>query len=490
MAEERSDPTFVPYDIETEQGLLGLSLIHPHLIPVIRAEASAADFYEEVHQQLFELVYEFDDEQRAVTPITLNAWAKHLPGFKEVGGHTYLMSCAQAAPAIERANSEHRMVRNMARHVAEMRVRREAESALLDAHEKLKRGDPTAESLIEVSKLSDDMQGRLQAGRHVSSASDAGFELTEQIEKQAVSEIAYGCTTGLRALDDLLGALLPGDLIIVAGRPGMGKSVLGTHFSKVAAQSGWSADYWSLEMPARQLAARFMADLDYDRSIEEQRKALLYSNLVKLRADQADLQHAAEAAVALKDLDITIFDAETVTIEHIGGVSRARAAATKKRKLFVVDHLGLIEPDHRYVGRKVDELGQITKRAKQIAKRTESPVVLLCQLSRKVEERPDRRPILSDLRDSGAIEQDADVVLTLYRGAYYAEMDVRQAKSSDARDKALAEQAATVDKLEIGVEKNRAGVAGKSAHVFIDIKHSAVRDEKPMPRDIRGQLAF
>lgn len=260
-------------------------------------------------------------------------------------------------------------------------------------------------------------------------------------------------------------------------------SVLGENLVRQAALQGVPADWWSIEMPARECTARLICDQDYDDAIDGGFKPLHYEDLVKMRINSGGMERSVLANGDIRGLDISIFSEDRVTMSRIAAVTRARVARNPGLRLIVIDHLHILMPEERYRGRRVDELSEITGAAKRLAKRTGSIVVLLAQLSRDIEKRDDKRPFMADFRDSGSIEQDADVVLGLYRGEYYANAAIRSAKTDEQKTKAVAEYEACVKTLEIDVLKQRSGQT-KTTKCFIDIASSAIRAVEPVPGNI------
>lgn len=448
--------------------------------PILRP----AYFYDPIHESLCELILEYEQGGRPVTPLTLHAWCKHWPGLQEVGGLGYLAGLAQHAPAMPN-------VVDYALILQALAERRKAIGVVSESLEELYAAKDASAALAGVVKVADEITMRSESAHGLKDAAEAGDGLLADIEHQAQTDKPMACPTGLDDLNAMIGGLAPGLLIVLAGRPGMGKTIVATNFARAAAEAGWSPDYWSLEVTNKEISARLQADIDYDYACANSLPALHYSELVQLRARQEQLRRAVLANGKLRELGIAIFDVDSASMERIAATSRARAAVAEKPKLFIIDHLGLIEPDKRYAGRKVDELSVATKAAKRLAKRTRSPVLLLAQLSRGVEGRDDKRPVLSDLRDSGSIEEDADVVIMLYRGAYYASQAIRQAKNEEQRAKAIEEAHRCRDELEIWVPKNRRGAAteGEPLRVHVNPMASAVRTVKPVA-DAIAQLAL
>lgn len=475
-------------DIELEQSLIGMMLRDQGAaVAAARAVVAPSDFSEPLHEYVVELIYQFDEEGRAINPMTLNSWIKHNPALAATNklfaedlppgqeGAIYLSTLARAAP---RSVS----VTSLAEMLLDFSLRRQAVWAMGEAEDMLTgRGmaapQPIMPALETVVRIADEISEKQTTRTVELGAAEQGDILLQQISHQAVSQEEFGMRLE-GELGQVLGGLYPETLIVAGGRPGMGKSVLGEHLCREAALQGIPADWWSIEMPARECTARLICDEDYDLAVRERLDPLHYEDLVKMRASGGHLERAILANGNLRNLPISVFSEDRVTMSRIAAVTRARVARKPGPRLLVIDHLHILMPEDRYRGRRVDELSEITGAAKRLAKRTGSIVVLLAQLSRDIEKRDDKRPFMSDFRDSGSIEQDADVVLGLYRGEYYADAAIRGAKSKELRDKAVQEYDLCAKVLEIDVLKQRSGQT-KTTKCFIDIASSAIRPEKP-----------
>ncbi|WP_201829617.1 replicative DNA helicase [Microvirga zambiensis] len=287
-----------------------------------------------------------------------------------------------------------------------------------------------------------------------------------------------GATTGLPDLDRAMLGYRPGELIIVAGRPGMGKSTFGT--SSALATANVTRDgrhcgvgYFALELGREAIGARCLADLAYERANSPTHSAIRGGQIDRY---DRDLLHRASQDLQGRALEI---DGRSVaTVGEIEATCRAMQRRFERQgsRLGVVfiDYLKNVTASDRYRGQRVYEVGEITTGLRDIAKRLGICVVLLVQLNRGVEGRDDKRPTLADLRESGDIENDADVVLMLYRHAYYLRRDMRAA--DPAQQAALMHELTECEnKLEIIIPKNRNGEGEQTIHVFCDIGRSAIR---------------
>lgn len=493
-------PGFEPWNVELEQALLGLALINPKTIAFMQAELTAADFFDPLHQRLMERVFAKYEADLPVSPLTLHASLKNDAGLAAVGGSDYLAGCAQAAPAAGSADELYRQVRNIARSVADLRVRRDAERAIADSAELLRLGKPIDEAMVPVVELADFENERMEYRHGAVTIAEAGDALMREIERSNDDEALPAAPTGIGLLNDIIGGYFCANLIVVGGRPGMGKSIVGELAARVAAASGFSVDYFDLENKTGVLTARMLCDLDYDRAFREGRPPIHYSRVHLRRLSDDEKGWIAEANLQLRELDIDVHDRDELTIAQVASICRAKAARTKKPKLFIIDHMHLIEPSSRYAGRKVDEISEVTKGAKRLAKRLDSSVLLLAQLNRDLERRDDKRPTMADFRESGSIEQDADVMIGLNRPHYHLERSRPKSDATEAeKGKHQQDLVSKANVLELGILKNRHGRTGEIA-VYVDVASSAIRDEAPsaqtqidfanLPRPPAGQSMF
>ncbi|MEI9995013.1 MAG: replicative DNA helicase [Rhizomicrobium sp.] len=449
----------VPYDIEVEQALLGAILVDNQAIERVTSILKGEDFYDPLHQRLFEVMQSSAERGGMVlTPLTLHAAMKADPGLVEVGGHAYLAGLAQAAPAIPN-------VRDLARILHDLAVRRTligiGEDIVNTAYEAPHDKPPKAqieEAEKALYRISED-------SKYGSGPIDFGESLRRTVElaekAQARGGRISGLITGFSDIDSLLGGLQPSDLIILAGRPGMGKTSLATNMAFHTARAyvqdmeageeiprGAPVLFFSLEMAAQQLSGRILS---------EQTEIEMW----KIRNGKFTEGEWEKFVLAMQDLSTL-----PLYIDDTGGISIAQIAARSRRMqrekkigCIMIDHIQLVAPAGRTENR-VQELTEISKSLKVLAKDLNVPVIALSQLSRAVDSRDDKRPVLSDLRESGSIEQDADVVMFVYREEYYLKTrepdpgSPEHVKWTEKLDRATG-------KAEVLVEKHRHGATNK-----------------------------
>jgi replicative DNA helicase len=423
-------------------------------------------FYDPLHARLFEVMSQaFERGSFALTPLTLHAAMKGDPGLIEVGGIAYLAGLASAAPAMPN-------VRDYARILHDLAVRRSlihiGEDIVNAAYEAPTEKTPQAQiqeaekALYAVSESSKYGEGPLEFHESLRRA----VESAEAAQRRG-GQIS-GVTSGFTDIDRRLGGLQPSDLLILGGRPGSGKTSLGTNMAFHAARTyvqdlaagaelprGAPVLFFSLEMAAQQLSARILA---------EQTEIEMWK-IRNGRFSESEWEKFVLTMQELSTLPLYIDDTGGISIAQIA----ARARRLKREKqigLVIVDYLQLIEPSRKAENR-VQEITEISKGLKTLAKELNVPILAISQLSRGVDSRDDKRPVLSDLRESGSIEQDADVVMFVYREEYYLKTREPDPSSAD-HAKWLEKCERAHRRAEVLVEKHRHGETGKIDLYFDD----------------------
>src|SRR6202789_1347029 len=451
-----------PVDIEVEKAVLGAVLIdNPRLEPLTTV-LKEEEFYDPLHQRIFATMLKGGEQGRAITPRTLKALMQSDPGLAEIG-QDYFVSLAEAAPAI--AN-----VRELARIIHDSSVRRELHrigedlvNNALDVNV-----DTPPKVVIETAEKA--LYRVAENSKYGEGPIDFAESLRRAVENaeraQARGGRISGVTSGFTEIDQLLGGLQPSDLLILAGRPGMGKTALGTNMAFHAARAyiqdmeagaeiprGSPVLFFSLEMAAQQLSARILA---------EQTEIEMWK-IRNGRFSESEWEKFVLTMQELSTLPLFIDDTGGISIAQIAARAR-RLKREKKIGLIIIDYLQLVEPSRRHDNR-VQEITEVTKGLKTLAKELNIPILALSQLSRGVDARDDKRPVLSDLRESGSIEQDADVVMFVYREEYYLK--------SREPDAGTPEHAKWMDKLDratnrakVLVEKHRHGATRAIDLVF------------------------
>jgi replicative DNA helicase len=341
-----------------------------------------------------------------------------------------------------------------------------ARRELLVAADAMRAGAPMFDSdpyaIASETVLALDTINAAKAERRSGTIATATEALFEHIRQPAGLQ---GAPTGLRALDKRLNGYVRGQLYVFAGRPGMGKSAFMCSSLRQTAEAGYGVGIFSLEMTEEEIAARMIADKVDDP------KAAGYGDILRGLMSDSEMSATGQAALDMHNLPLHIDDSPRLTFSEIAGRARQLKAKLEAQGLFLavlcVDHMGLVTPSDRYRGNKVAEAGEVSGQARALAKELDCCVILLCQLSREVEKRDDKRPTMADLRWSGEIEQDAHVVAFLYREGYYLAQD------PSADPFTLQQSKFSMDFL---IRKNRNGEGVADVPLWCSIAHSMVRD--------------
>lgn len=450
----------VPHNIEAEQQLLGAILTNNDVFDRVASVITAEHFFDPVHRRIYETAAARIHKNLLVSPVTLKPYFEEDEGLKELGGPAYLVRLQGASISAFAA-------RDYAEMIYDLAVRRE----LIELGQEIAAKAGTVDTDSDPKSQIVDAEQRLYALAE-QGQSESGFQSFLKAVTQAVdvANAAYqrdgglaGVSTGLMDMDKKLGGLHRSDLLILAGRPSMGKTSLATniafnvakaykkgitHEGTEGAVEGGAVGFFSLEMSAEQLAARVLSEAAEVPSEQIRRGDM----------DETEFRRFVEAAKSLESCPLFIDDTPALPISQLAARAR-RLKRTHGLDVLIIDYLQLVRPATAKDSR-VNEVSEITQGLKAIAKELDIPVIALSQLSRQVESREDKRPQLSDLRESGSIEQDADVVMFVYREEYYKE---REKPADHELEKMAAWQDAMAHchgKAEVIIGKQRHGPIG------------------------------
>ena len=391
-----------PQNIEAEQSILSAILIDNNTLPEVLETLSEKDFYREVHQKIFAAMVDLFERSEPADLITMTNILKEQGQLESVGGATYLSELVDTIPMATNAAHYAKIIHEKA---TLRRLIERAASITSRCFED--RGD--MEDILDFAERSifDISEDKVRPAFH--SLADILTDTYKAVEQAYENKILVtGVPTGYRELDQLTSGFQPGDLVIIAGRPSMGKTALALNITQSAtAATGIPSAIFSLEMSKEQLSLRLLSS-----------EARVDSS--KMRGGflkESDLARINRAAGTLYDLPIYIDDSAAISALEV----RAKARRMKMEKglgFIIVDYLQLMR-GRASAERRDLEISEISGSLKALAKELHIPVVALSQLNRKVEDRSNRRPVLSDLRESGAIEQDADVIIFIYRDEVY-----------------------------------------------------------------------
>ena len=413
----------MPHSIEAEQQLLGGLLNNNDLYYSLEDKVDPEHFYDPVHSRIFEIISTRIKDGKLASAVTVNTFLTEDEGLKELGGSSYLAQLMAGSVASS-------AIKDYSKLVYDLAIRRELiilGQEISSRAQSIKVDEQPEEQIILAE------QNLYKIGD--SGKSETGFKSFLKALREAVqvANAAHhrdgnlaGISTGFIDLDKKMGGLHSSDLIILAGRPSMGKTSLATNIAYNIAKSfkkndnadgtsetvnGGIVGFYSLEMSAEQLAARILSET-----------AEIPSEQIR-RGDmtESEFRRFVEAAKSIESSPLFIDDTPALTIAQLASRAR-RLKRTHGLDALIIDYLQLVRAGSSRDNR-VNEISEITQGLKAIAKELNIPVIALSQLSRQVENRDDKRPQLADLRESGSIEQDADVVLFVYREEYYKERE-------------------------------------------------------------------
>jgi len=414
------DYRVAPHNIEAEQALLGALLINNDAFDRIASFLEAEHFYEPLHARIFSAISKLVSGGHIATPVTLKSYFDADEGLREVGGGQYLARLAASATTIINVAEYGRTIYNLSVRRNLIRVGEEIHNRAFDAPV----DDPPSAQIMDAEQA---LYSLAERGKY-----EGGFQSFSDSMRVAIdmAAAAYerdgglsGVSSGLRDLDEQMGGLQPSDLIIVAGRPSMGKTALATNIAfniaksykaehhtdgTVEVKDGGIVGFFSLEMSSEQLATRLLSE----------QSRISSGKIRRGKIDEHEWHAFVDASRELEGIPLYIDDTGGLTIASLA----ARARKLKRQRglgLLVVDYIQLLSGSAKSSDNRVQEITEITTSLKALAKELNVPIMALSQLSRQVESRDDKRPQLSDLRESGSIEQDADVVMFVFREEYY-----------------------------------------------------------------------
>ena len=406
--------TIQPSNIEAEQALLGSVMVNNDIIDEISTIVNASIFYDPAHIKIYEVIETLNNKGMVANPITLKNYFEKDNMLEEVGGTEYLVKLTRFSGSAKQAI-------DYAKIIHEMYLRRElvliSKKISDDSLNLIEKGQD-AENIIENTEKSlFDLAERgsfSQSFQKFSQALDQTIEMATMAMQS--DQGIVGVPTGLSDLDEKLGGLHKSDLIILAGRPSMGKTALATNIAYNASQNilkkqeKSSVAFFSLEMSSEQLSTRILSEQARIKSDDIRRG----------KVTEEEINRYIETSRNIYNLPLYIDETPAITIAALSNRAR-RIKRLFGLSLVVVDYIQLMRSGSNKNENRVQEVSEITQGLKALAKELSVPVLALSQLSRAVEQRDDKQPQLADLRESGSIEQDADVVMFVYREAYYLE---------------------------------------------------------------------
>ena len=474
-----------PHNIEVEQALLGAILVNNEAFYRVSDFLEPKHFFEPIHQQIFEVGGSLIRAGKIASPVTLKTF---IPAETDIAGLNpaqYLARLAAEATTIINSEDYGRSIYDLSTRRDLIQIGEDMVNVAYDAPVELSPQDQINDAERRLYELA-------EVGRY-----DGGFMRFSEALKDAVdlASKAYqregglsGVATGFADLDNLMGGLQRSDLIIVAGRPAMGKTAFATNIAYEIAQNyegvprpdgsietvtGGIVGFFSLEMSAEQLATRIISE----------QTEIASSRIRRGEITEQDFAKLAGAAQHMQTVPLYIDDTGGISIAQL----TARARRLKRQKgldLIIIDYIQLLSGSARKGDNRVQEVTEITTGLKALAKELQIPIIALSQLSRQVESRDDKRPQLADLRESGSIEQDADVVLFVYREEYYLQ-NKEPRPGTPEHEKWQTEMDLAHGKAEVIIGKQRHGPTGTvnlhfdaSVTRFSDLAHDGYIPER------------
>ena len=493
MSLDRNEPQRAapPSNVEAEQGVLGAILLNNEAFWRV-GSLGPEHFYEPFHGHLFASIANAMKEGWGADPVGISEEFRASKAYKELGGVRYLLDLVDRAPPTA-------TVERYAATIVELHTRRELQRL----------GDALAEAAHEIdsagggaAKLIADTEAALlglQLGARDLSLTDAAAAAADVMAWVDDREAPGGAVSGMRPLDVALGHMLPGDLIVIGGRPSMGKSALAANLAlRIAAPDFWEEAGHGYspgmedvrnprlplpagvieisEMSVGQMARRHIADIGFHLFGKD---FPTYRELRDKKVSVDQRRMLATAAETFAAMPITMLRRTGLKVSQLRSIVRRQAVAWAAKGiavgLLIIDHVGLLKPEGKTSGRYEAQM-EIAIDTKELAEQLGCPVIALVQLSRQVEQRDDKKPQLSDLRDAGGWEENADAVLFPFREAYYASRepdakDVLKAEDQDRRRKSKL--------IEIVLGKIREGGVDRSVHLWGHLPHNAIRGAAP-----------
>ena len=454
IKEEEKDLRILPMNLEAEQALLASLLTNNKAYEKISDFLGPNHFYDNINSKIFEAISKLIENNQLADPLTLKNYFLQKNELDLIGGDKYLIELAKNSTILSNVSEYGKVIYDLFQRREVIKI---SDDIIHEAHT----FDLETDALGIIEKAESKLFNLSSTGETSKDFKTFSTSLSQAINS---AEAAYkreghlsGIPTGFVDLDQLLGGLHKTDLIILAGRPSMGKTALATNIAFKMANVNSMDDknknnvvgFFSLEMSSEQLATRILAE-DSSISSEKIRRGEMNSN---------DFQKIVKSSQNLGELSLFIDDSPNLSIAAL----RTRARRLKRKHnldIIIIDYLQLLRPTLARPDNRVLEIAEMTRNLKALSKELNIPVLCLSQLSRQVEQRDDKRPQLSDLRESGAIEQDADVVMFVYREEYYLERKEPSTGSEDYQ-KWQEKMSKIHNVAEVIVAKQRHGPIGK-----------------------------
>ncbi len=402
----------LPHSTEAEKTVIGALLMDPEAIIKISDFLSPQDFYDPAHREIFQAITELYRQHKPIDFVTVSSRLEDNKKIESIGGAAYLAELATSVPTSSHIYQYGRIVQEKSIHRTLIEAGRKIAGLGYEVDK------PLLELLDEAQRVVFNITNKTIREKfiHIRDVLNERYEKFAELHAAGDDNATKGVPTGFKSLDLKLSGLQPSDLVILAARPSIGKTSLALNIAVNAAVKGKTVGIFSLEMSKEQLVDRLFASMLCVDSWKLQRGKL----------DDSDFQNMGPIMDELSKANVFIDDSSASSMPELRTKAR-RLQMEHGLDLLVIDYLQLMSTgNNSYAGNRVQEISEISRTVKQIARELKVPILALSQLSRAVESRPDKSPQLSDLRESGSIEQDADIVLMMYRDDYYNEDSDRQ----------------------------------------------------------------
>ena len=435
-----------PRDIDAEKAVLGAVFLSKDALADAMEYLEPRDFYRKAHQIIFQKMVDLNDEDQPIDVVTIRSALDKDNQTENIGGVAYIAELATSVPTAANAGYYAKIVEGKS-------MLRRLISTATNIITQANNGDDDVPSLLDSAErqIMDVSERRNRSGfREIKDVLNETLSDIDRLSQQ--SEDITGLPTGYREFDKMTAGLQPDNLIILAARPAVGKTAFALNIAQnVATSTDTSVAIFSLEMSAESLVNRMLCA---EGSINA-------NHLRTGQLDEGEWQNLIVAMGALSNTSIFIDDTPGIKMAEIRAKCRRLAKEKGNLGLVVIDYLQLIEGSNKES--RQQEVSEISRQLKKLAKELSVPILALSQLSRGVEQRQDKRPVLSDIRESGSIEQDADIVAFLYRDDYYERGESKSEEDGDDQDSLNQD----VGEVELIIEKNRAGARGTVKLLFI-----------------------
>lgn len=435
------------HSIEAEQQLLGALIMDDRLTPIVMRAGGSELFSHPLHAEIYETIEMRANNGDLVSPVALKAALEGSRELEQAGGPAYLVRLAGCAVSGSRD-----VVSGMAELLAEHARKRSLTTAISEAQAGLLRGDvPAREIALQLERQIVAAEFSTAADRPTTMFAAVRDAISQAVEAYQGSN-ADLVRFGIPALDGIVPGLYPGELTLLGGRPAMGKSAVALTMALNAARAGHGVAIASLEMTPAAMAQRALSEAS-----ARDGRAVPYVDMRTGQMSEGQVRALVELGMSVGDLPITFLSRSYANVDALVGGVRQIARATPNLRLLIVDYAQLLKAQGRD---RYQQVTNISMALKGLAMSMDIPVLALSQLSRSIESREDKRPVLSDLRESGQLEQDADSVLFCYRPEYYLAQEEPEDRGGDEYAEWMNDMNAATGKLEIIVAKQRMGNIG------------------------------